>query len=233
MSSESLTQLVLGMRLNDDATFSNFLTAPDNQQLVSVLQGSLTGEQLVYLWGTQGSGRSHLLQALCHAYSEAGAPVLYLPLAEKGELSPEILQQSSSLTLVCLDDISQIGDDERWQEAVFHSVNEMMESGVPLVVSSDCAPRDLPLSLKDLRSRMQRGLTFQLHAADDAFKQQILQRRAQLRGIELNDQVSDFILLRSDRSMSALMSVLQRLDDASLQRQRRITVPLVKEIMNW
>lgn len=233
MSSESLTQLVLGMRLNDDATFSNFLVAPENQQLVSALQEALVGEQLIYLWGAPGSGRSHLLQALCHAYSEAGAPVLYLPLAERNELSPEILQQSSSLSLVCLDDISQIGVDVQWQEAVFHSVNEMMDNGVPLVVSADCAPRDLPLPLKDLRSRLQRGLTFQLHAANDLFKRQILQRRAQLRGIELSDQVCDFILLRSDRSMPALMSVLEKLDDASLQRQRRVTVPLIKEIMNW
>jgi DnaA family protein len=128
MSSESPTQLVLGMRLSDDATFSNFLIAPENQQLVSALQDSLAGGQLIYLWGAQGSGRSHLLQAICHAYSEAGAPVLYLPLAEKGGLAPEILQQSSSLSLVCLDDISQIGSDEQWQEAVFHSVNEMTES---------------------------------------------------------------------------------------------------------
>jgi len=233
MNSESLTQLVLGMRPRDDATFSNFVIAPENQQLVSTLKSALPGGQLIYLWGSRGSGRSHLLQAICHAYSEAGAPVLFLPLAEKGGLAPEILQQTRSLSLVCLDDISQIGVDEQWQEAVFHSVNEMTESGVPLVVSADCAPRDLPLSLKDLRSRLQRGLTFQLHAANDAFKQQILQRRAQLRGIELSDQVCDFILLRSDRSMPGLMSVLQKLDDASLERKRRVTVPLIKEIMNW
>ena len=233
MSSETLTQLTLGMRLNDEATFSNFLVAPDNAQLLETLTSPLEAGQLYYLWGSRGSGRSHLLQALCHAFSEAGVPALYLPLTELESLAPEILQQSSSLGLVCLDDLAAIAGDRTWEEAVFHCSNELMDAGVPLVVSADSAPRDLKLKLADLTSRLQRGLTFQVQAADEEFMRQIFQHRAERRGINLNEQVCDYILLRADRDLPALMTLLDRLDDGSLTLQRRITVPLVKELMNW
>ncbi|MEC9192394.1 MAG: DnaA regulatory inactivator Hda, partial [Pseudomonadota bacterium] len=73
----------------------------------------------------------------------------------------------------------------------------------------------------------------QLQSADDGFKKQILQYRANLRGISLSDQVCDYILQRSERSLAGLIAVLERLDSESLQRQRRLTVPLVKDVMGW
>ena len=51
--------------------------------------------------------------------------------------------------------------------------------------------------------------------------------------MELTDAVAEFILLRSERRLSALMEILDKLDRRSLQEQRRITIPLVKSTMNW
>ena len=120
-----------------------------------------------------------------------------------------------------------------WQEAIFHCLNETAETNVLFVVAASCAPRDLLLSLADLLSRMQKGLIFQLQAADDGFKKQILQYRANLRGISFSDQVCNYILHRADRSLAGLIAVLERLDSEPFQRQRRLTVPLVKDVMGW
>lgn len=233
MTSDSASQLPLGIRLNDEATFANFLVSSGNRQLFDVLTSTSPSVQLIYLWGAGGSGRSHLLQALCHRYAESGASALYLPLLSRHDFAPQILEHSHALSVICIDDLDAVATDSVWQEAMFHCFNEAAESNVLFVVTASRAPRDLDLSLADLRSRMQKGLIFQLQAADDGFKKQILQHRANLRGISLSDQVCDYILQRADRSLAGLIAVLERLDSESFQRQRRLTVPLVKDVMGW
>lgn len=233
MTSDSASQLPLGIRLNDEATFANFLVSSGNRQLFDVLTSTSPSVQLIYLWGAGGSGRSHLLQALCHRYAESGASALYLPLLSRHDFAPQILEHSHALSVICVDDLDAVATDSVWQEAMFHCFNEAAESNVLFVVTASRAPRDLDLSLADLRSRMQKGLIFQLQAADDGFKKQILQHRANLRGISLSDQVCDYILQRADRSLAGLIAVLERLDSESFQRQRRLTVPLVKDVMGW
>ena len=233
MTSDSASQLPLGIRLNDEATFANFLVSSGNRHLFDVLTSTSPSVQLIYLWGAEGSGRSHLLQALCHRYAESGASALYLPLLSRHDFAPQILEHSHALSVICVDDLDAVATDSVWQEAMFHCFNEAAESNVLFVVTASRAPRDLDLSLADLRSRMQKGLIFQLQAADDGFKKQILQHRANSRGISLSDQVCDYILQRADRSLAGLIAVLERLDSESFQRQRRLTVPLVKDVMGW
>ena len=233
MTSDSASQLPLGIRLNDEATFANFLVSSGNRQLFDVLTSTSPSVQLIYLWGAEGSGRSHLLQALCHRYSESGASALYLPLLSRHDFAPQILEHSHALSVICVDDLDAVATDSIWQEAMFHCFNEAAESNVLFVVTASRAPRDLDLSLADLRSRMQKGLIFQLQAADDGFKKQILQHRANSRGISLSDQVCDYILQRADRSLAGLIAVLERLDSESFQRQRRLTVPLIRDVMGW
>jgi len=233
VTSDSASQLPLGIRLNDEATFANFLVSSGNRQLFDVLTGTSPSVQLIYLWGAGGSGRSHLLQALCHRYAESGASALYLPLLSRHDFAPQILEHSHALSVICVDDLDAVATDSVWQEAMFHCFNEAAESNVLFVVTASRAPRDLDLSLADLRSRMQKGLIFQLQAADDGFKKQILQHRANSRGISLSDQVCNYILQRADRSLAGLIAVLERLDSESFQRQRRLTVPLVKDVMGW
>ena len=233
MNSDSTSQLSLGIRLNDEATFVNFLVSPGNKHLFDVLNDTQLSSQLIYLWGAEGSGRSHLLQALCHSYAKSGASTLYLPLIGRQDFAPQILEHSRAMSVICVDDLDAVATDIVWQEAIFHCLNETAESNVLFVVAASCAPRDLLLSLADLLSRMQKGLIFQLQAADDGFKKQILQYRANLRGISFSDQVCNYILQRADRSLAGLIAVLERLDSESFQRQRRLTVPLVKDVMGW
>jgi DnaA family protein len=102
-----------------------------------------------------------------------------------------------------------------------------------LLVSADCAPRDLGSRLPDLVSRMGWGVSFHLLPLNDDEKIAALKLRAHARGIVLTDEVLRFIIHRASRDMVELFEHLQQLDTLSLAEKRRITIPFVKEALGW
>ena len=76
-------QLTLSITVRDDARFANYYAGP-NEQVVQALQQQWTthGEPYIYLWGSEGVGCSHLLQAACHYAEGLGHQGVYLPLDE-------------------------------------------------------------------------------------------------------------------------------------------------------
>ncbi|MES2603524.1 MAG: DnaA/Hda family protein, partial [Pseudomonadota bacterium] len=87
--------------------------------------------------------------------------------------------------------------------------------------------------LPDLRSRLQLALIYEVHELSDAGKAAALVERAQQRGIELKEDVVNFIMARNQRNMHDLSAMLDRLDQQALAEQRRITIPFVKSCMHW
>ena len=88
-------QLPLGVRLRDDATFANYYPGANAAALGYVERMCETdvgwAENLIYLWGAEGVGRSHLLQAACLHFEQRGEAAVYLPLGEVGVYGPEVL----------------------------------------------------------------------------------------------------------------------------------------------
>lgn len=230
-------QLPLGVRLRDDATFANYYPGANAAAVgyVERLCEAEAGwaESLIYLWGSAGVGRSHLLQAACLRLEQNGEPALYLPLGEVAELGPEILDNLESYELICLDDLDAIAGRVEWEEALFHLFNRLRDSGRRLLLSASASPRELAVKLPDLQSRLSLSLVFQLQELSDEDKLRALQLRASRRGLHLTDEVGRFILTRGARSMSALFELLEQLDQASLQAQRKLTIPFLKETLGW
>ncbi len=226
------TQLTLGVNLDDSARFDNFLASPANEQMLRHLQCPEPDNRLTFLWGKVGSGRTHLLQAACHVEGHAGA-TLYLPLHERGQLTPSILDGTSALDLLCIDDIDAIAGETAWEEALFSAYNAIRDSATRLVMSSTRAPQHLRLGLPDLQSRLQSTLVLRVQELTEEEKLLALQLRARNRGIDLSDAVGDYILARSDRSLPGLLEVLNRIDASSLQHKRKLSIALVKATMGW
>ena len=231
-------QLPLEVSLRDDATFDNFYVSRQgaNRQIISSLKSQLgpMGEQLLFLWGRPGIGCSYLLQAACHYSENAGFSVRYLPLRDLMGYPPSSLFDSlAHLDLVCLDDLQVVVGNPEWEQALFHFFNGMRDSGKRLLVAANCGPHELPVQLPDLQSRLAWGLTFQLSPMSDEEKQAALQLRARNRGLELSDEVAQFILLRAPRHLDKLFRLLERLDEESLAEQRRLTIPFVKQVLNF
>ena len=230
-------QLPLGVRLRDDATFANYYPGANAAALgyVERLCEADAGwtESLIYLWGADGVGRSHLLQAACLRFEQRGELAVYLPLHEVAIHGPVLLDNLERGELVCLDDLEAVSGRADWEEALFHLFNRLRDSGRKLLLSATASPRELAMKLPDLHSRLTLALVFQLQSLSDEDKLRALQLRASRRGLHLSDEVGRFILTRGERSMNALFDLLERLDQASLQAQRKLTIPFLKATLGW
>lgn len=228
-------QLPLGIRLRDDATFANYYAGANAAAQGYVERACHAQESwvdsFIWLWGKPGSGRSHLLQAACLRAEEQGMRVLYLPLQECLEYGPEMLDGVEYCDLVALDDVHLIGGRADWEQALFHAFNRLRDAGGRLLASADRAPREVAIGLPDLHSRFNLALVFHLQELDDEEKLRALQLRASRRGLFLSDEVGRFLLARLTRSMDALFAALELLDQASLQAQRKLTIPFVKDVL--
>ena len=230
-------QLPLGVRLRDDATFANYYPGANPVALgyVERLCEAEAGwaENLIYLWGAPGVGRSHLLQAACLRMEQFGGRAVYLPLDAVAMYGPQLLDNLEQCDLVCIDGVDLVAGHPTWEEALFHLFNRLRDAGRRLLLSASAPPREVPIKLPDLKSRLTLALVFQLHGLTDDEKLRALQLRASRRGLHLNDEVGRFILTRGSRSMSALFDLLDQLDHASLQAQRKLTIPFLKETLGW
>ena len=91
---------------------------------------------------------------------------------------------------------------------------------------------NLGVTLPDLSSRLKSGVSLHLPNYDDAVQRRLLQHRANRRGMYLSNEVANFLLTRLPRDTATLMSALDNLDKASLQEQRRLTLPFVKATLS-
>ncbi|HSC76855.1 MAG TPA: DnaA regulatory inactivator Hda [Pseudomonadales bacterium] len=233
-------QLSLNVHLNDDATFDNYFAIENSSnylalQAVKTLVNDANSEPFVYVWGAEGVGVSHLLQAACHEASKKNLRCQYLPLEElAGFAAAQLLDGLEQLDLLCLDGVQHVMGQQGWDHALFHLYNRLRDNTqCRLLVSADCAPRDLGSGLPDLISRMGWGVAFHLEPLSDEDKMSALKLRAQARGIELSDDVLTFIIHRASRDMVELFDYLQRLDALSLAEKRRVTIPFIKEALGW
>ncbi len=224
-----MSQLVLPLQLADHAVFASFLDS-GNETLVATLAGIAEGEpgQGCWLWGAAATGRTHLLQAVC---DRAGDRSVYVPLEALVEAGPGVLEGLASRELVCIDDVDRVLGDAAWEGALFSLFNDLQDSGGQMIVAASAAPREMPVELADLASRMSRLAVFQVRALDDEQRVAALQLRAGHRGIELPDETARFMIRRSRRDMASLYELLDKLDLEALRAQRRLTVPFVRDVM--
>ncbi|TNE81949.1 MAG: DnaA regulatory inactivator Hda, partial [Gammaproteobacteria bacterium] len=228
-------QLSLQIKLNDDATFDNFLVPRGDSKhlLLTLLRDAWpqSDEQVVYLWGSRGCGVSHLLQASCHRAAGNGLPAQYLPLSELSDYPPEdVLAELERLPLVAIDDVQVVAGRREWEEALFSLFNRMRDVGTHLLLGGSASPREIPLTLEDLRSRLGWGPVFQLEAPDDAQREEILKFRAGRRGMNLEDDVARYLVNRAARDLHGLMDCLDQLERETLEAKRRLSIPFVKQV---
>ncbi|OGT60958.1 MAG: DnaA regulatory inactivator Hda [Gammaproteobacteria bacterium RIFCSPHIGHO2_12_FULL_43_28] len=227
-----LTQLTLGLGLKDEATFDNFYPG-NNIEIVTGLKKSASGagERFIYLCGQRGQGCSHLLQASCHHADQCQQRSVYLPLGQLVSLSPAVLEDLESLSLISIDDIHVVAGNPKWEEALFHLYNRVYDAGGRIMIAAHDLPKAINMQLPDLVSRLSWGIIYQLHPLTDNEKLAALIMRAHRRGISLSEEVGKYILTHCPRHMGTLFAALDALDKASLIAKRRLTIPFVKEVL--
>jgi DnaA-homolog protein len=226
-------QMSLDLRLRDSASFENFCVG-NNRELTERLQRAVADDRShasvpLFLWGESGSGKSHLLQAVCRAAQIRGQVPVYVPLGSV-EITPAVLEDAEQTFLVCLDDVQAIARQRDWEIALFALYERARASGTRLVAAATAAPASLGLAMPDLATRFGWGTVYQLHALDDAGKLEALCLRAANQGFELSIEVARYILSRYPRDLHTLFALLERLDRAALASQRRVTVPFIQSL---
>jgi len=230
-------QLPLGFEPGELFTFDSFVAGKNSvavglahQVAKSGHKISGEGEQQLYFWGKSGLGKSHLLQASCNLAAKNQHTVCYLTQAEISGQSVDIFDGLEQIDLICLDDIETWLVGPAWETALFDLINRVRENNSCLMLASAYSPDENFVKLPDLRSRLSWGPVFHLQDLSDKEKYQALSYRAMQSGLELPENVADYLMQRYPRDMFGLFERLAVLDKASMAMQRRLTIPLVKSV---
>ena len=228
-----MQQLPLNIELHSDATFANFVEGENRLLLQKLKDISLGHNEFIYIYSDTGYGKSHLLQAVTHDFSERNPEKLiaYLPLNNE-MLHSQMLEGLAAFDCVLLDGIEHVINDQGWQEAMFNLYNQLKEQGKSLLITGNTAPSHLNMSLKDLQSRLSAMFIYNIKPLTDNEKSEFLQKKAAERGLELSQEVAQYLLARQQRDLPTLLGILEQLDHASLQAKRKLTIPFVKEVLD-
>ena len=191
-------------------------------------------QRWIYWWGPEGSGRTHLLEAIANAAKDFGLERVALTSSEPAtwvrlEEKISALAQTSAPSVITVDDVDQL--DDRLVGSLFRILNAVQASkAIHIFMAGADAPANLKLR-EDLRTRLGWGLVFQTQLLDDDEKIQALGEAAKARGLVLSPDVLPWLLSRFYRDMPSLMALIDALDAYSLETKRAVTLPLVRELL--
>ena len=218
-----MKQIPLAIGIDTPRSFDSFVPGA-NTAAVKHLAGLAPGAAPVYLWGAPGSGKTHLLEALvARMTAHAGHAGWFTPS------TPVPWAHDDARALVVFDDVDRY-DPGRQHEA-FALFVQAATASIPIAAAGRVPPVDLPLR-DDLRTRFGWGHVLTIEPLSEADSRAALRREADRRGLFLSDDVMAYLLTRFARDMKHLVALLDRLDRYALQRQRHLTVPLLKQMLS-
>jgi len=223
-------QLPLALRHPPEQRLDTYIGAPPGalEQLRAL--ATQPGADWLYLDGPSGSGKTHLGLAACAEAGRAGRSAAYLPLrAAAGRLGEAL--EALSADLVVLDGLEAVAGTRADEVALFEFHNRARAAGGGVVYLAGASPLALPLVLPDLRSRLGQCTRIVLRPLDDDARREVLRDRARRRGLVLEEAAIDWLLTRTGRDLVQLLALLDRIDQASLAAQRRVTVPFLRGLL--
>lgn len=215
-----MKQAVLDLPRQAEPSFDNFVCG-NNRQLVGALQHLTRDSGCLYLWGPPSSGKSHLLGATAALASQQGREVLWLGAGD-ADCSP------GEQGMLLVDDVEQLSADA--QLALFGVWLRQQDQQLSVVISGRLPPKDLPLR-EDLRTRIGQAQIFGLQGLRDAEKATVLHHHASNLGFKIDDELVQYLLHHGNRELETLIGILDDLGHASLEQQRPVTLPLLRELM--
>jgi len=213
-------------QLNPRFTFETFVVGACNQFAHAAARSVATNPSRSYnplfLYGGVGMGKTHLMHAIGRALmsNSAGMRILYTSSERftnevvsgiRLERMPQLRQRYRSADVLLIDDIQLLGNKERTQEEFFHTFNELHDNQKQIVISSDSPPKEIPGLLERLRSRFEWGLMADIQPPDLETKMAILDKKAELEGVRLPEDVRTFIATKTKSNVRELEGALVKL----------------------
>ena len=208
-------QLTFALPVAENRARGDFFVAPSNALAFQMLENwhDWPGGKLILI-GPQGAGKSHLA-AIWQASAQARA------------LTPDRLAGADIAALaagnVLLDDAEELAGNPASEEALFHLHNALQARGNALLLCAASPPRDWPLSLADLRSRLDAMATCHIEPPDESLLAAVLVKLFADRQIAVPPNVIAYLTPRMERSLEAAARIVEMLDQLALAEKRDVS----------
>ncbi len=233
-------------QLNPRFTFDTFVVGACNQFAHAAARSVATNPSRSYnplfLYGGVGMGKTHLMHAIGRSLmsNSGGMRIIYTSSERftnevvsgiRMERMPQLRQRYRSADVLLIDDIQLLGNKERTQEEFFHTFNELHDNQKQIVISSDSPPKDIPGLLERLRSRFEWGLMADIQPPDLETKMAILDKKAELEGLRLPEDVRTFIATKTKSNVRELEGALVKLVAYSSLTGASINLPMAQQVL--
>jgi chromosomal replication initiator protein len=230
-------QLVFDFPIRPEYSFNNFVACNGNETALAFAQRVMnpeSGENILYIHGSSGSGKTHLLTAISREFQH-GLPHIPLPVIPLEMLSAENLSETidqlRNLPALLLDNLHLLQDDNNLRIALWQLFNDFFGSGRKIVATANLPPKELASLDEHLKSRFLWGLVAKLDIIDDNSRRKILQKLAEDRQIILPTDVAEYLLVHLPRDIGALTKALDELTRFAFTTQRKISLRLAREAL--
>ena len=226
-----MRQLQLNIEPQLDARISDFSGPGWGPVIDGVRQLHAGLMNRFYLYGGAGTGKSHLLTAICDSYLEVGKSAIKVSLLELLDAPIEAITSLEMYDLVALDDIEAISGVPHWQKAVFHLINNNNDGGGQLVFSSRFAPIELKLELPDLQSRLTQAVSVRVPSGQSyADRLALLTSVMERKGVHFDPQIIDYLLMYGPTQTSTLLQSLEQLEKMLQGEKVKLSNATIKQI---
>ncbi len=234
-------------RLIAGYTFERFVVGAANEVAYEAARavaadGRATRFNPLFLWGSVGVGKTHLVNAIGHELlgkskrqrigclsAETFTNILIQAL--KNDRMPEFRDRFRRLDALILDDVQFLAGKDRMQEEFFHTFEALYHEGRQVVLTSDEPPKNIARLEQRLRSRFEGGLIADMRPPTPEMRVLILQSKATARGVELPVELLEAISLRAGPSVRELEGALNRVLAVASFLNRSIDTSLLDEAL--
>jgi chromosomal replication initiator protein len=231
--------------LNPRFTFETFVVGSSNQfahaAARSVAANPSRSYNPLFIYGSTGMGKTHLMHAIGRELMNQGTIRVIYTSAERFtnevvtgirlERMHQLRARYRSADVLLIDDIQIIGAKERTQEEFFHTFNELHDAQKQIVISCDSPPKGIPGLVERLRSRFEWGLLADIQPPDLETKMAILDKKAELDGVKLPEDVRTFMATKSRSNIRELEGALIKLIAYSSLTGSPITMPMAQQAL--
>lgn len=230
----------------DDYTFGTFVVGPSNRlahaACVAVSESPGQAYNPLFIHGSVGLGKTHLLQAVGHeiARREPGAKVLFLTCekfihhfiqaVENGDMH-NFRYRYRHVDLLVIDDIHFLADREASQEEFFHTFNTLYQAQKQIILSADSAPNQIPSLEERLISRFNWGLVARIDRPSYETRVAIVHKKARLRNLDVPDDVVCLIATKVTSNTRELEGALTKVAGWSAINGGVITLGIAQQAL--
>lgn len=223
-SDKDREQLVLDFDHRPALSGEDFLIADCNRHAMAWLdRWPNWPTPAIVVFGDPGCGKTHLAQVFL-----VEAQAVEIATEELTTLDPIAIMGSAKACLV--EDVDRLVA-AGFERNLLHLYNWAQETKRTVLMTARSAPSRWDIKLADLRSRLQAVPAIEIGSPDDALISAVLVKLFADRQLRVDDDVVHYLVTRIERSFEAARRVVGKIDSRSLKSKRRITLPLVREVL--